>query len=51
MAAQGLRHTDEGAERIADRDQLRAIRRVGRKAIFIGGITSTVMTGLIAFGA
>jgi hypothetical protein len=43
-----LRETDEGPERIADRERLAEIRRSGRAALSLSVIMAVVTTGIMA---
>jgi hypothetical protein len=46
-----LRETNEGLEKIADREEVCSIRRQGNRVILNGAIAALVSTGLIVFAA
>ena len=48
MAAQGLRATDEGAEKIANPDERARIWKLGRTVILSAVATAFAMTALVA---
>jgi len=46
MAAQGLRDMDDGAEKIADLDELTMVKRAGRRVMASTLVSAVMMTAL-----